>query len=127
MNNKQVNRKFGLVTGIACLVINLCLAVFKHRITVLPGAAGLALLLAALTVPNLLNPVRIVWDKTGEVLGMINTTIILSVMFFLIITPIGTLLRLFRKSAIETREQKQPVSYWQPAEQPERESYKRQF
>jgi hypothetical protein len=48
-------------------------------------------------------------------------------MFFLIITPISTLLRLFRKSAIETRWQKQPASYWQSAEQPEKESYKQQF
>ncbi|EHQ28890.1 SxtJ family membrane protein [Mucilaginibacter paludis] len=127
MTNKPINRKFGLVTGIACLIFNICLAVFKHSTNMLPGATGLILLLAALTVPDFLNPIRIVWNKIGEILGLLNTTIILSIMFFLIITPISILLRLFKKRAIETEWQEQKISYWQPSEQYEKGSYKQQF
>lgn len=127
MENKKINRKFGWITGIAFLVLDICLVVFKHKFTFIPGVVGLILILTALTVPDLLNSVRRIWDKTGETLGMINTAIILSVMFFLIITPIAFLLRLFRKTTIEARAQNRLVSYWQPSEQPEKGSYKRQF
>lgn len=127
MENKKINRKFGWVTGIAFLVLDICLVFFKHKLTFIPGVVGLILILTAFTVPNLLNPVRKIWDKTGEILGMINTAAILSLMFFLIITPLAFLLRLFKKTTIEARAQKHLVSYWQPSEQPEKESYKRQF
>jgi len=127
MENKQINRKFGLVTGIAFLLLGVCIAVVKNKITFIPCIVGIILILTALTAPGLLNPVRKIWDKMGEILGMINTAVILSLMFFLIITPIAFLLRLLKKTTIETKAQNQLVSYWQPSEQPEKESYKRQF
>ncbi|HEX8019873.1 SxtJ family membrane protein, partial [Mucilaginibacter sp.] len=105
----------------------ICLVFFKHKFTFIPGIAGLILIVTALTIPDLLNPVRRIWDKMGETLGIINTAIILSLMFFLIITPIAFLLRLFKKTTIEMKVQNHLISYWQPSEQPEKGSYKRQF
>jgi Flp pilus assembly pilin Flp len=95
--------------------------------TFIPGVIGLILILTALTFPDLLNSVRKIWDKIGETLGMINAAVILALMFFLIITPIAFLLRLLKKTTIDTKVQNHLASYWQPSEQPEKESYKRQF
>jgi hypothetical protein len=127
MENTKINRKFGLVTGIAFLLLSVCLVVVKHKITFIPGIVGIILILIARTAPDLLNSVRRIWDKIGETLGMINTALILSLMFFLIITPIAFLLRLLKKTTIEMKAQNHLISYWQPSEQPEKESYKRQF
>jgi hypothetical protein len=65
-----------------------------------------ALILAALLIapavifPRSLGPVHKVWMKLGHVLGWINTRIILGVVFFAVVTPMGMIRRLFRKDSM---------------------------
>lgn len=74
-------------------------------------AAVLALLSAI--APSLLKPVYRVWMWIGEGLGWINTRILLTLVFFLVVTPIGIVMRLFGRSPIATA---QRDSYWQDVE-----------
>ncbi len=73
----------------------------------------LILLLLAAVAPSLLHPVYRGWMRVGEVLGWINTRIILTLVFFLVVTPIGLLMRLFRRSPISTARRD---SYWTDVE-----------
>lgn len=80
-------------------------------VTLLSIAA--VLLLAAAIAPSLLKPVYRGWMRVGEVLGWINTRILLTLVFFLVVTPIGLVMRLFGRSPIAVR---RGDSYWIDAE-----------
>ena len=45
--------------------------------------------------PEILSPIYKIWMRVGEVLGRINSFVILSVIFYLVLTPLGILIRLF--------------------------------
>ena len=67
----------------------------------------------ALIWPRALKPIYRVWMKIGHVLGRINSTILLSLVFFLIVTPIGVLRRLTVRSFREVFTFRRNVdSYW---------------
>ena len=65
----------------------------------------------ALIAPQILRPVNDIWLKIGNVLGWINSRIILGVMFFLLIFPIGLLLKLFGKDSMNRKFEKDVKSY----------------
>lgn len=72
------------------------------------------LLLCAAVAPSLLRPVYRVWMQLGEVLAWINTRIILTLVFFLVVTPIGIVMRLFGRSPIARARHEH--SYWTDVE-----------
>lgn len=106
------NRKFGYTVGIALLVLAALRILIKHKYGwVLPGI-GVLLILLALIVPLWLNPLRLVWDKIGHVLGIINTYILLSVFYFVILTPLSLVMRLFGKDILKLKRNKNNT-YWE--------------
>ena len=68
------------------------------------------------------------WIKFGNLLGWINTRIILTLLFALVVTPIGAISRLFR-DPLDRRMGEDKPTYWLPRKMsPVRpESYERQF
>ena len=79
-----------------------------------PYIAGLAalFLLSGLAWPRALAPVERGWMAFSRVLSVISTYVILTIMFFLVITPIGLLLRLVGKDLLQTRLDRKRDSYW---------------
>jgi hypothetical protein len=63
--------------------------------------AGLFALTAILT-PTTLAPVYRWWMRLAEILGWINTRIILVIIFFLMVTPLGLLMRLLRRNPLQS-------------------------
>lgn len=57
----------------------------------------------AVVYPKILRPVNELWIKIGNVLGFINSRIILGIMFFLLIFPIGLVLKLFGKDSMNRK------------------------
>jgi len=109
---RKQNRKFGYTVGIALLVLAVLRALIKHKYGwVLPGVAALLLLLA-LIVPLWLNPLRLVWDKIGHILGIINTYVLLTVFYFVILTPLSLIMRLFGKDLLKLKRNKNET-YWE--------------
>lgn len=74
--------------------------------------AGIAVLflLAAAIAPRMLRPVYRIWMRVGEGLAWINTRILLAVVFFLAVTPIGVLMRLLGRSPLDA--ERKGDSYW---------------
>ena len=66
---------------------------------------------AALVHPVLLGPVNSVWLKISDVLGWINTRLVMGVMFFLLIAPIGIIMRLFGKDTLGNKLSEDQTSY----------------
>ncbi len=67
--------------------------------------------ITALVIPQVLRPVNDIWIKIGNVLGFINSRIILGLMFFIIIFPIGMLLRAFGKDSMNRKLDKKIDTY----------------
>lgn len=92
-------RNFGLITGgLTPVFFGLLLPrIFGHAYPVWPWIAGAALAVTGLLLPQVLKPLYRVWMTIGHYLGWINTRIILSIMFYLVILPFGAVMRLLGK------------------------------
>jgi hypothetical protein len=81
--------------------------------------AAVVFLVAGLAAYPVLRPVYIGWMTFAFVLGWINTRILLGLMFFLVFTPIGLLLRLTGKDLLDQRIDRSAKSYWVKRERKE--------
>jgi len=106
------NRKFGYTVGIALLVLAIFRVLIKQKYGwVLPGI-GILLILFAFIIPLWLNPLRLVWEKIGHVLGIINTYVLLTIFYFVILTPLSLIMRLFGKDILKLKRNKHDT-YWE--------------
>lgn len=112
-DNIKQNRKFGYVVGIALLVLAAFRIFIRHQDMwwILAGV-GVILLLLALVKPLWLNPLRLVWDKIGHVLGIINTYVLLTLFYFVILTPLSLIMRSFGKDILKLKRNKNNT-YWE--------------
>ncbi len=109
--NKQL-RRFGLVMTIPLALLG-ALFLWKGKAAApwLFGAAGF-FLLTGLIVPRILTPIEMVWMAFARVLNVVVTFIILTILFYLVITPYGLIMRLFGKELIPKRFDSSQPSYW---------------
>ena len=107
-------RKFGLMTG--AIIVALFGLFFpwildKPTLPIWPWIIAAVLWLPAVFFPAILNPVYINWMKIGQVLGWINTRIILGILFYVMIFPIGIVMRLFGKDPMARKKDESATSY----------------
>ncbi|MBX3350740.1 MAG: hypothetical protein KF747_18625 [Nitrospira sp.] len=105
-------RQFGLLVGGGFAVIGLWPVVFRgeslHLWAMVLG--GLLLVLGG-TVPQSLKPVHRAWMKVGHVLGAINTKIILGIVYYGLITPMGLVMRFMGKDPMHRVLAKKATTY----------------
>jgi len=121
-------RRFGFTVGLVILLLGSFL-LWRQR-----GAAwpliliGAALLVAAGLAPLTLKWVHAPWMIASLALGWTVTRILLTTVFFFVVTPIGWLQRLFGKRVIEVAFHADSASYWQTRMAPPvPEDYEKQF
>lgn len=121
--------RFGITLGVALLVIGGLVFLFgAHRERAYAaGAAGVLFLLLAAAAPKALRPVQTGWMAFAFALGWIMSRVILTVFFFVAVTPVGLLMRLLGKNPLAAREA--DGSYWVRRKGPERtaKDYERLF
>ena len=94
-------RKFGLMVGGVFCAIGLWPLIFRGQNPRLWAVTvGVLLLIPALLAPRTLGPVYRVWMMVGDTLGWINTRILLGVVFYGLITPMGLIMRLLGNNAM---------------------------
>jgi hypothetical protein len=95
-------RSFGISVG-AVLVLLGGVALWRHRQTLgtVMAVLGGALLLSGLVAPAVLRVPNRVWWRFAQVLGWVNTRILLSVFFFAIMTPVGVIMRLLGRNPLQ--------------------------
>lgn len=72
------------------------------------------LLVTALLMPSLLMPLNRLWMVLSKRMGVISNHALLGIFFFLLITPVGGILRLLRRNSILKRPDPTAQSYWTP-------------
>ncbi|MEY2496834.1 MAG: carbamoyltransferase [Verrucomicrobiota bacterium] len=122
-------RRFGVTLGSALLLVGALCFWRHHRGLGLPFVSiGALLLILAGIAPRLLKWIHAPWMILSLALGWIMTRSLLTIAFFLIVTPIGLLQRLFGKRSIEIAFRNGAMSYWQPrTAQPLPTDYEKQF
>ena len=91
------NRSFGLVIGLAFVLIGIWKyesGAWSHLIWI---AIGAVFLLLAILMPRLLRPAKTLWLRFGQLLGQFLSPAMLAAVYVLSIVPIGLLLKLFGK------------------------------
>jgi multisubunit Na+/H+ antiporter MnhG subunit len=106
-------RKFGLTVGTVLLLIAFFL-IWKHK----PSQfyflyIGAFLVLAGFLFPSILRPLNKVWMTLAVLLGWIMTRVILSLLFYLVITPISLIARISGKHFLDLKIDKSRASYWE--------------
>lgn len=121
-------RKFGWTVGPVILLLG-AIFLWRQRGAGWPLIAiGVVLILAAALAPVTLKWVHGAWMIAALALGWVMTRILLTIVFFLVVTPIGLLQRLFGKRAIEVDFRADAASYWQArTARPAPEDYEKQF
>jgi len=108
-------RSFGLIVGGVFAVIGLWPVVRRGGDYRSWAFALSALLIGpALAFPVVLKPLHRVWMKLGEILGWINTRIILGAIFFGVVTPMGLIRRMLGKDSMGRRRKSDAESYRVP-------------
>jgi hypothetical protein len=74
--------------------------------------AGIVLFVLSRIAYPLMKPIHIAWMTLAFALGWFNTRLLLGIFFFLILTPIGVLLRLFGRDLLDQKIDRQATSYW---------------
>jgi hypothetical protein len=106
------DRSFGWVFTVAFAVIAL-LPLWRHgplRVWALAISAAMAII--TLLKPALLHSANRLWARFGLLLNKIVSPVVTSLLFYLVVTPIGLLMRLFGQDPLRLRFDRQSVSYW---------------
>ena len=98
---KSEIKKFSyLVGGILILISLYILWKGTSDFRILFGI-GSGLILLGIIVPTILKPIYYVWMVFAAILGWFMTRVILSIVFYLIVTPIGLIAKIFRKKFLD--------------------------
>ena len=122
-------RKFGLIVGGVFILLGLLL-LLRHRSSYVVFCGTGALLMAFGVIwPRALKYVYIAWMALAFTLGFVMSNVILTLFFFLFVTPIGLVARLFRKDFLARKGDSQAASYWIQYKREVRsaDTYERQF
>jgi len=125
---RKETRNFGITIGLILLVIGAILFWKTNTSYLIFIIIGLVLLVSGLTIPIILKPIYFIWMVFSAILGWIMTRVILSILYYAIMTPIRLISRLFGKQFIELRWDKSKRSYWNyRSSKTEIASYEKQF
>ncbi len=110
--SEQELRRFGITVAVP-LALLAAVGIWRGH-TILPAVlGGLAIVLGSLAIaaPRLLAPVQKVWMSGAHALGWFNTRVLLGVVYYLVMTPTGFLMRLVGRDPLDRRLGDR-TSYW---------------
>ena len=128
-SEKSDLRKFGITIGVILLVIAGFLFWKEKESFQILLTFGVSFCILGIVIPFILKPIYWIWMIFATILGWIMTRVILSLLFYIIITPIGLIPRFFGKQFLELRWDKSKESYWnfRTNEHLKKENYEKQF
>ena len=105
------NRSFGIVFFVVFLLIALYPIIIGHNLRLWSLAISLIFLFLGLANSKILTPFNKLWFKFGILLGKLISPLIMGVIFFLVVTPTGLIMRIFGKYLLNLKYNKDK-SYW---------------
>jgi hypothetical protein len=112
------NRSFGLVFVVFFAIVGLWPLPWGDPVRVWALAASGATLVCALVWPSLLQGPNRLWMRFGALLHTITSPIVLGIIFYVLILPVGVVRRWFGADPLSLRRDASRTSYWEPREPP---------
>ena len=106
-------RKFGISVGLVLLIISTMLFYFDKPFFIYLFAAGTFLFITGLLFPSALKPLNKIWMILAIVLGYFMSRVILVILYYLVLTPIGLLAKIFGKKFLTLKFKENKNSYWE--------------
>ena len=106
------NRNFASVFFFVFLIITLWPLLNEGAPRIWSLAIAIIFLMLGLLNSKLLTPLNILWFKFGLFLGSIVSPIVMGVIFFLVITPIGFFMKIIGKDLLNNKYDNKKESYW---------------
>ena len=111
-SKKNDIRNFGLILGAVLIAIVMLLFWKEKQSYDILMIVGIILCVTSLILPVILQPFYFVWMTFAVIMGWIMTRVILSLVFYGIITPIGLFSRLVGKEFLNLKLNKTENTYW---------------
>ena len=106
------NRNFGLVFFFVFLIISLWPLLNEGHVRIWSLIVSLPFLILGLMNSKVLTPLNKLWFKFGIILGAIVAPVIMSIIFFLVITPIGLIMKIMGKDLLNKKYDRIKKTYW---------------
>ncbi len=116
MKQKEIkissNKSFGLVFFVIFIIIALWPLLNDGNIRIWSIIVSIIFLILGLLNSKILTPFNKLWMRLGALLGIIVSPIVMGVVYFGIITPIGLIMKLFGKDVLNLKLDKNKKTYW---------------
>ena len=119
------NKSFGIVFFVVFLLIAFYPLVNDGDLKMWSLIVSIIFLILGLKKSRLLTPLNQIWFKFGIILGKFVSPIIMSIIFYLLVTPIGLIMKIFQKDLLNLKFNNER-SYWLEKKGPKSEM-KNQF
>jgi hypothetical protein len=122
-------RQFAVIFFLFSLVVA-TIAYFADSTNVAAGALTLGVLIGGIGYIRVafVRPIYLGWMYAAYPIGWVVSHTILAIVFYLLVTPVGWLMKLFRYDPLERRLESSATTYWTPIEaRVDKTSYFRQF
>ena len=113
MKKKSINsnKSFGILFFVVFFLYGIWPILSSNEIRIWSLSMGIIFLILGLLNSKLLTPFHNLWLKFGTLLGRIVSPIVMFLVYFVFITPLAVIIRLFRKDLLRKKFNKSP-SYW---------------
>ena len=115
MNHNDIkigsNRSFGIVFFIVFLLIAIYPLLSGESVRLWSLAIATIFLILGIINSSLLSPLNKIWFKFGLLLGRLISPLVMSLIFFLVVTPIALLMKLLKKDLLNLKFNKDKT-YW---------------
>ena len=112
MKKNTQNRSFGMLFFIVFLILALWPLTKSSDLNIYLLSISLIFLLLGLLNSKILSPLNTIWIKFGEILGKIVAPIVMAVVYFVILTPISLIVRIFGKDLLGIKFRSNLKTYW---------------
>tara|TARA_B100001063_G_scaffold162623_1_gene151744 strand:- start:138 stop:521 length:384 start_codon:yes stop_codon:yes gene_type:complete len=113
--NKKIkissNKSFGIVFFVFFIAIAFYPLINNEEYKLWALIISLIFLILGLVNSSILTPLNLLWFKFGMLLGRLVSPIIMALVFFVVVTPTGLIMKLFQKDLLKLKK-KDKKSYW---------------
>ncbi len=103
MKTKSNEKSFGILFFVVFTIVGIWPLINENPIRLWAIILGLFFLIISLIKPSLLKYLNIYWIKLGEILGKFIAPIVMMIIFFLLITPLSFILKIFGKDILNIK------------------------
>tara|TARA_A100000164_G_scaffold335916_1_gene328323 strand:- start:129 stop:518 length:390 start_codon:yes stop_codon:yes gene_type:complete len=97
------NKSFGIVFFLVFLLISLYPLINDGNLRIWSFVISIIFLILGILNSKILSPLNKIWFKFGLLLGKIISPVVMGIIFFIVVTPTGLILRLFQKDVLNLK------------------------